>query len=303
MKKRLRLFLLLTAAVLCLSVPALADSGPKPQITVRVTHAPAEPYYLDLAGQGAWTYTYGDHTSPYSGLDWSYPAEKQAKLDQSLLAALRDAVPEGWHACTAEGTGGAPMWGQLYAEHTDSRGNPFHVFGYVGVPETYRIVIADKSGEAWVSEPITRRVLQSSVTVDWAAKTVSSPPLWVSCVLELISTLIPTLLLEGLVLVLFGYHLKKSWRPFLEVNLLTQGCFSAFVTCEVLAHGTGGWSLILFIPAELAVLAAEILLYRRFLTEHTRARAEAYAAAANVSSAVLGLFLAEPVWRLVVSIS
>ena len=39
--------------------------------------------------------------------------EEIAALDQDLLEALRAAVPEGWHACTAEGSTGAPMWGDL----------------------------------------------------------------------------------------------------------------------------------------------------------------------------------------------
>ncbi len=48
---------------------------------------------------------------------------------------------------------------------------------------------------------------------------------------------------------------------------------------------------------------AEALLYRRFLTERGKACAVAYGLTANAASAVLGFFLAEPVWRFVVSIS
>ena len=125
MRKSLRIatLLILTCAVLTVSVSA--DMGPKPQLTVRVENAPEELYYLDLLAEGEYEgYSYGDGRSPYSGLDWSYSDGESAALDEGLLDTLRAAVPDGWHACTAEGTGGAPMWGQLYAESTDNAGIP-----------------------------------------------------------------------------------------------------------------------------------------------------------------------------------
>ena len=59
------------------------------------------------------TYGSGDGDDTYSGLDWSYSEEEIAALDDELLDALRAAVPEGWHACTAQGDKRAPMWGDL----------------------------------------------------------------------------------------------------------------------------------------------------------------------------------------------
>jgi beta-glucosidase-like glycosyl hydrolase len=51
MRRSVRIWLLLLAACSVLTLPVLADSGPKPQLTVRVKHAPAEPYALDLLEQ------------------------------------------------------------------------------------------------------------------------------------------------------------------------------------------------------------------------------------------------------------
>ena len=58
------------------------------------------------------------------------------------------------------------------------------------------------------------------------------------------------------------------------------------------------------LPAELIILLVELYLYAGcgFLTGHSKGRAAAYAITANLASAVLGYYLAEPVWRLVVSI-
>ena len=106
MKKSLRNSILLLLTAMLLTVSALADSGPKAQLTVKVENAPSEPYYLDLLEKGDYqghTYGSGDGDDTYSGIDWSYSEEEIAALDDELLDALRAAVPEGWHACTAQG--------------------------------------------------------------------------------------------------------------------------------------------------------------------------------------------------------
>ena len=304
MKKIARIVLLsaLTAVLICCS--ALADTGPKPQLTVRVKNAPEELYYLDILGQGAYEGpTYGSGDSEYSGLSWNYSDDALSQLDPSLLEALRAAVPEDWHACTAQGTNDAPMWGDLVGQDTGTRGLRIHTFGYVGTPETYRILIATASGSAWVSAPYTRHALQSSVTVDWATRTVSVPPIWVSYVLQFICTLLPTLLVEGVILFAFGYRTKKSWRSFFLVNLVTQGAFAVYLAIVTVRNGVNGWSLFFYIPIELVILIAELLAYRLLLTEHSPRQAGFYAVAANVLSAFVGLGLIEPLWRFIVTIS
>lgn len=304
MKKSLRNSILLLLTAMLLTVSALADSGPKAQLTVKVENAPSEPYYLDLLEKGDYqghTYGSGDGDDTYSGLDWSYSEEEIAALDDELLDALRAAVPEGWHACTAQGTNGAPMWGDLIG--SDAGGVRLHSFRYHGVPDTYRIILVTKSGESWLSDTLHRATLQSSVTVDWAAKTVSVPPAVVAYALQFLCMLIPTLLIEGVLLYVFGYRSKKSWKRFLLVNLITQGGFAVYLAVTVLNHGVSGWSLLFYLPIELIIMVVELLAYRRLLTEKSRGRAVGYAVAANVCSAVVGLWLIDPLWRFIVSIS
>ena len=206
MKKSLRFCVLLALAAALLTVSAFADTGPKPQLTVKVTNPPEELYYLDLLAEGDWEHA-GD--ADYSGLDWSYSEEEIAALDSGLLDALRAAVPDSWHACTAEGSNGAPMWGDLLGEDAGN-GTRLHTFGYVGVPDTYRILLVTQSGETWLSDTCTRHSLQSSVTVDWASKTVDLPPVWAAYLLQFLCTLLPTLLIEGALLFIFGYRSKKK---------------------------------------------------------------------------------------------
>ena len=295
MKRKITRFLLcMLLSSLLLSVSALADTGPKPQLIVRVEHAPQELYYLDLLAEGEY-----DGSDGYNGIEWSYSDEEAAALDEELLALLRAAVPDGWHACTAEGSTGAPMWGDLYPDE-----NGLHTFGYHGVPDTYRILMVTKSGEVFLSGICTRKVLQSSVTVDWAAKTVTVPPTWVGYVLQFLATFAPTILIEGFLLILFGYgRQKRNWLRFLAVNLLTQGALALMLAWNAMQHGVTGWSLLPFVFLELVITIGEAALYSRLLTGHSRGRAVLYGLTANLCSALLGLYLAEPVWKFVVSIS
>ena len=303
MKHMLRRLTLASLAAVLLTVSALADSGPKPLLTVRVENAPEEGYYLDLVAEGEYEgHTYGSGESEYSGIDWSYSDEEAAALDTELLDALRAAVPEGYHACTAEGTGGAPMWGELEGTPTGRQGEYLHTFRYFGVPDTYQILIATAGGDTYLFPPCTRTALQSSVTVDWETKSVEVPPAWIGYVLQFLCTLLPTLVIEGVVLVLFGFSWKQNRKPFLLVNLVTQGALAVYFSVTAVQSGVGWWYFFLLVPAEVVIAFVEGGLYTRLLPG-SRHRAFAYGITANLCSALLGLLTVEPLWRWIVSIS
>ena len=295
MKKSLRTGILLLLAMMLLTVSALADTGPKPKLTVKVENAPEELYYLDLLAEGEYEHE-GD--SDFSSLS----DEERAALDANMLAALRTAVPEGWHACLAQGVNDLPIWGDLVGEDAGN-GTRLHTFGYVGVPDDYRILIVTKSGERWVSDVLHRATLQSSVTVDWTARTAAAPSAAAAYLLQFLCTLLPTLLIEGALLFAFGYRSRRSWRTFLLVNLATQGAFALYLAVTVLNHGVSGWSLLFYVPIEIVITAVELLCYRRLLTEKSKGRAAGYAIVANIQSATVGLLLIDPLWRFIVSIS
>ena len=273
--------------VLLLTTAVFADMGPKPQLTVVVEHAPSELYYLDLLAEGEYEY------DPDFAMD-------ETDLDPELLAAFRAAIPDGWHACIAEGTTGAPIWGKLTGDPAGPTN--YHSFRYYGVPETYRILIVTASGETFLSDVLTRRTLQSSVTVDWVAKTAKPPLQSEGYLLQFAATFVPTILIELVVLLLFGFKLKENWKPFLLVNLVTQGllhgCFSFFA----LQSGVSWFYFLLFFPAEAVVTLIESCVYARTLRGRSKRRAVLYAICANVCSAALGYVLAEPVWHLAASL-
>ena len=255
----IRSLLLLLLALTALTVSALADNAPKPQLTVLVENPPQETYYLDL-------------------------------------------VAEGYHASTVQGGSGAPLYGDLLGRELRP-GVRSHYFFYTGIPTDYQILVVTESGETWLSPPCARRALQSSVTVDWEARTVTVPSVARSYLLQFLCTLLPTLLLEGVVLLLFGYRRRRSFLTFLWVNLLTQGAMSLYLAVRLTTGGFSGWILFAYVPMELAILLAELLLYRRFLPERGKTEATLYAVCANLSSALLGWTLLDPLWHWILTLS
>lgn len=153
MNRSFRAAVFLCLSALLLTLTAFADMGPKAQLIVRVTNKPEEPYYLDLLAQDSG-----------GSLHESLSGEERAALDPALYRALLSAVPEGWHACLAQGTSGAPIWSREGLAGEDG----VHTFYYHGVPRTYRILIVTQSGETFLSEVYTRSALQSSAAVDWS---------------------------------------------------------------------------------------------------------------------------------------
>ena len=117
------------------------------------------------------------------------------------------------------------------------------------------------------------------------------------------ATFVPTILIELVVLLLFGFKLKENWKPFLLVNLVTQGLLHGYFALFAVNNGVGPWYFMLFIPAELVIALLEAFIYRAALKGRSKRRAFLCGLCANVCSAALGYFLAEPVWRFVVSIS
>ena len=66
MKRRFRAAVLLLVLTVLLTTVVFADSGPKPQLAVRVVHAPQEAYYLDLLDEETYT---GAYETDETGLD------------------------------------------------------------------------------------------------------------------------------------------------------------------------------------------------------------------------------------------
>ena len=107
----------------------------------------------------------------------------------------------------------------------------------------------------------------------------------------------------GLLLALLGLWNRRNLLVFLAANVATQLAMFLLLGTTALKEGVGFGYYLLFIPLELVILLAETVAYRRLFTGASKRRATVYGISANLCSAVLGWFLAEPVWKFIVSIS
>jgi hypothetical protein len=266
-----------------LPVTALADVGPKPELTIRVVNAPAQLYYLDLLIQdpGSYDNLKNGDSAPY---------------DQTLLAGLHSWEGEGWHPAYAGGTR-VPLFGDLTG--VSENGVMVHTFTYLGLPHTFRIAVSGADGTVQaVSEPFTRQVFRTTITYNYAKNAiVGVTPVWLSYAGQFFSTFIPTLIIEGLVLLLFGFKLRENRKFFVLLNLITQAGLTAVLGTALI---TSGPLLVYFyfLPAELAVTLAEALACSRFLKGYGKRRRVVYALCANAASAAFGIFTLWPLFSL-----
>lgn len=283
MKKcSVRLVLVLLTAVMLTST-AMANSAPVDhRLVIKVKNAPEGMYYLDILESidpeqnAIYRSTIYDDPTPYT-------AEASA-ADSQLLDALRAAAPEGWRSCTARGTGYSGVWADIAGT-----GGTHIIHGTL--PREYRIVLVTQSGESWVSDPLKREALSSSASVDWAVKTARTPPVWLAYGLQFLSTFLPTLLLEGIMLIVFRYEWKRNWKPFLLINLVTQGILTALFSVQIVRSGIHPAYLLILIPMEIIIALTEGWLYTDFLHGHSKRRAFLYGVTANTVSCLTGFGL------------
>jgi hypothetical protein len=267
--------LIITSMVILLMLPitSYADLGPKDSLTVYVLNPPSETYYLDLLTQ---------NTSTYNNF---YDGERE-KFDQDMLSLLYSYENEGWKPALVEGTG-VPMWGDLIGKPSEK--GLVHKFGYVGLPDTYRIIIVTESGNVSVSDILTRKSLQSSVSYDYSTGHTTVPNLWNSYLIQFFSTLIPTLIIEGIILLLFGFRLKENLKPFILINIVTQIILTLTVGLALIRSGPITAYLFQF-PVEVIILIIETVIFARYLKGKSGKRRIAYGIVANLASWGFGFF-------------
>ena len=273
---------LLLMAVLFTAVVS-ADFGPKDRLDIYLTNPPADVYYLDLLYDAGGADVYGNLTE-----------EEIAGLDADMLAMLRD-NGTGWTAAMAEGTR-IPLFGRLTG--TAEGDTVRHTFSYYGLPETYRIIIVTECGQTHISDPFTRRAMQSSITYDYAAGTGEIPPLSHQYLWQFACTCLATLLIEGILLLLFRFSLRENLLPFLLVNVTTQIFLTAVVGTALIFHGTVT-AYLHYAGAEIVILLAETVAFVFFLKGKSRARRIGYAITANAVSCTLGFFGMELLYEMI----
>ncbi|HAN21049.1 MAG: hypothetical protein A2Y15_08295 [Clostridiales bacterium GWF2_36_10] len=289
MNKLLRLTLASLLVFITVSTGTLivkADCGPKPSLGIHLVNPPDELYYLDLLTQDTYQYD-------------NFEEGEREKLNQSMLLKLYSHEKEGWKPAFTEGTG-SPIFGCLV-------GSPFndkmlHKFWYVGIPDTFRIIIVTESGKVSVSDICTRQALQSNITYDYKIGEVVLPSIFTCYLAQFSITCISTLIIEAIILILFGFNIRGNLKIFLILNVITQIILTATMGSALIKGGDLAAYIIQF-PVELIILLTETYFYGRYLKGFTTTRRHFYGVTANIASWILGYFLVPYLFEITTKLS
>ncbi|MDR0325350.1 MAG: hypothetical protein LBI19_04545 [Oscillospiraceae bacterium] len=269
MMKRIISFLFATVVlVFAFPLTASADLGPKSTLTIIVKNPPSEAYYLDLLVTNI-SYRYED--DPMTMPD----------TNDKRVQGLYSYIEEGWYPALYSHI--PYTRGDLTG--TSSAGVMQHNF--LMAPAEFKIIIVTQSGEVIVSDIITRNKFFSEIVYN--VQTGKASENTVDGFAQFPFTLAATLVIEGLLLLLFRFKLRDNWKPFLLVNAGTQ----AFLYFSLM--GISASSAIFAILAqpllEIAIIAIECAIYAKTLKGQSRGRIISYAVIANLASWFFGWLL------------
>lgn len=171
-----------------------------------------------------------------------------------------------------------------------------HGFSYVGTPDRFKVIIVEKSGNVTVSEDIIeRKAFESTVYYDYATNRLWETSAIPAYIKQFTMTFTTTLIVEGIILILFRFSLRKNWKPFIVVNLMTQILLTLIVFSTMYYAGSMA-AFLIYIPFEIVILIIESKMYKKYLREHSPRRRIFYAIVANIVSFILGQWVILQVW-------
>lgn len=280
MKKILALITFLIIINLLFPFRTYADIGPKPSIKLIVLNPPKDEYYLDLLI---------NYETKHSYIN----IDEEDGYDENMIKILENYNEDGWRPALVTGTN-VPLFGKLTGEKEGD--TMVHMFRYLGTPESFKVILVEKSGKVTVSENIIeRKAFESTVYYDYATNRMWETSATLSYIKQFTITFTATLIVEGIILILFGFSIKKNWKPFIGVNLITQILLTLVVFSAMYFAGAMA-AFLIYIPFEIVILVIESKLYKKYLSEHSIRRRIIYALVANIVSFILGLRMVIQRW-------
>ena len=271
MKKLLALVLAISLG-LVLSLGAFADTGPKPSVRIRLKNLPDGRVYGTLLSEK-------ESTGPYSYDPGFTPQEWYEVTDAEIWRAFQSYEdPDGFYFLNE-------LW--------DCSDGSLDWTYYP--PNTFKLLLYFPDTGEWLSSDVCGSyAFASYFTVDLSAEgglALERSYDYGGEILGLIGRIAVTLLIEGLIALIFGYRARRVLALIVLVNLATQAALN--IALNLAAYFYGRW-LLLVIVGELAVTFVEAVVYRRELPRRgagSPSEAVSYAILANLASAMAGLAL------------
>jgi hypothetical protein len=253
-----------------------ADIGPKRTLEIEVIGVD-EPYFLELLEKGT--------ISPEIIEDY------QNDLEMEFPEILLTYTENGYVSSRF-----VRPWG--YFPIQTSLNNYRHSYN---PPSEFKIILIFEDGRIVTSNVIKTTLFNSKVTYDLSNVNIEESRyntgaieeiLPVSTmVLELSSRIILTIGIEIIVLFLFGYVSKKSFLFVTYVNLFTQVTLTVFMFLMRYYYFPGIGELFVLFVGEIFIFGFEIIVYAKYLKEHSPKRAALYGLVANIFSLIAGFSL------------
>ncbi|SDH85309.1 hypothetical protein [Desulfosporosinus hippei] len=196
---------------------------------------------------------------------------KNAPDDVSVSLVSTASIKDGRKSNTA--------WETYYAFYNRDIGNNQEV--------TLRVSGNDTSFDRIVGQEYLTGY-NSIVTVDFPAQSIEAGKLLSRSILLVTIRVFFTLVIEGVIFILFGFRDRKSWIVFLMMNLLTQGILNLALNG---VSPLNSYLIFNLIFMEFWVFIAEIIGVLVFIKEHGGFRRVSYVLVANLASLVLGGYL------------
>ena len=295
--KHIWIIIMLIAAIIVMPF-SYADMGPKPTTDVEIIGFD-EAYYFDLLtayDEARVTVLDADELEPI--ITYNYYRDDFP----SVLNGYRDS--DGYASYT--------LYSPAPASIMQKEDNP-HAFhcGYFIPPDIFKIVLVTESGDLIVSSIIEKELFNAQITFDLtnfnmseasyttvgSIKVYDTDASWVSeyiptggVIVQVVVTVVLTIIVEGITLFAFGYRKTASYLKFLYVNIGKQVLLYVAMASGYLYGNFFGYVGILLL-GELIVFITEIVLFRKLLKEKTKERATIYAFVANLASLFVGLIV------------
>lgn len=267
--------LILVIVIICLMIipqTVQADLGPKPSITVSAENLPLGTCYMDILVEESYEY---DEDSYFLSEEY----------DQELVNRLKMYEDNGWR--TSMTYDDSMLFGDIKCKVENGLSTMKYTYR---VPDRFRIIVVSDNGETVVSNIIERKNFDSLVYFDYETGEAAEREMIPSLIIQFIFTCLLTLLVEGLVFILFRFSIKKNWLPFLLINIFTQIILTAGITLGMLMAGLFG-AFIIYLLAEIVIFIIEAILFAVILKEHSIGRRIAFVVTANFLSFLTGILI------------
>lgn len=154
-------------------------------------------------------------------------------------------------------------------------------------PSNFRIMVVQEDGQYFISDEINRVAFDSQITYDLESGIAKEKSLFELNLSMFTKTFFTTLVIEGVILFLFGFWTFSNVRTLIIVNLITQFLLTSCIATAMYALGIL-LAVVVIVFAEPLIFLFETYAFSRFLKGDSKAKKIKFALVANSASLVLG---------------